>query len=69
MKGFLTAHEAAEKWNLQVRYVQRLCATGRIEGVEKFGSIWAIPEDAEKPSDRRVTSGAYRNWRKKNKES
>lgn len=24
-----------------------------------FGNAWAIPEDAEKPSDRRIKSGKY----------
>ncbi len=65
MNGFFTVHEAAEKWNMTVRYVQKLCADGRIDGAVKFGNAWAIPESAEKPSDRRITSGAYRNWRKK----
>ncbi len=65
MNGFLTVHEAASKWDMTIRYVQKLCADGRIEGAAKFGNAWAIPEDAEKPSDRRVTTGAYRNWRNK----
>lgn len=50
---------------MTVRNVQNLCAAGKIEGVAKFGNAWAIPEDAEKPQDMRVISGAYKNWRKK----
>ena len=65
MNGFITVREVAEKWNMTTRNVQNLCSAGKIEGVMKFGSVWAIPEDAEKPSDKRVTSGSYRNWRKK----
>lgn len=42
-----------------------LCRENRIEGVKRFGRAWAIPEDAEKPVDARVTTGEYRNWRKK----
>lgn len=37
----------------------------RIEGVKRFGRAWAIPNDAEKPVDAHVTTGEYRNWRKK----
>lgn len=42
-----------------------LCAEGKIEGVTKFGNAWAIPANAKKPTDNRVTTGEYRNWRKK----
>lgn len=45
--------------------VQTMYAEGRIEGATKFGDVWAIPRDAEKPTDSRVTSGKYKNWRKK----
>lgn len=56
-----------KKWGLTSRTVQILCSEGRIEGVTKFGKAWAIPADAEKPTDNRVTSGEYRNWRNKSK--
>ena len=65
MKGFITAKDVAEKWNMSVRNIQNLCAAGKLEGVVKFGNVWAIPEDAEKPHDGRITSGSYKNWRKK----
>ena len=45
--------------------MQVLCVTGRIEGASRFGREWAIPEKAEKSTDKRVTTGEYRNWRKK----
>lgn len=38
---------------------------GQDSGATKFGDVWAIPNDTEKPTDNRVTSGKYRNWRKK----
>lgn len=47
------------------RTVQTMCNDGRIPDVKKFGKAWAIPDDAEKPVDKRVISGKYRNWRKK----
>lgn len=67
MDGYLTAKEVAEKWNLTTRRVQKMCEDGLIPGVIRFGKAWAIPKDAEKPVDGRITTGEYRNWRKKNK--
>lgn len=42
-----------------------MCREGRIEGAARFGKYWAIPIDAEKPLDHRITSGQYKNWREK----
>lgn len=67
IEGYITVRETAEKWNLNVRSVQLMCSEGRIPGIVKFGRAWAIPSDAEPPEDGRVTSGKYKNWRKKNK--
>jgi hypothetical protein len=50
MKGYITAEEMAERWNVTARQVQILCKNGKIEGASKFGSTWAIPEDAPKPT-------------------
>ena len=65
MDNYLTIKEVAEKWNLTTRRVQKMCSDGIIPGVIRFGRAWAIPADAEKPADGRVTTGEYRNWRKK----
>ena len=65
MEGYVTAHEMAAKWNLTTRRVQKMCSDGIIPGVTKFGNVWVVPADSEKPIDRRITTGAYRNWRKK----
>ena len=67
MDDYLTAKEVAEKWNLTTRRVQKMCEDGDIPGVIRFGRAWAIPKDAEKPVDGRITTGEYRNWRKKDK--
>ncbi len=67
MEGYMTIREAAEVWGVTPRRIQVLCSDGRIEGAMKFGRDWAIPKDAKKPTDKRVTTGAYKNWRKKNK--
>lgn len=50
---YMTASQAAEKWNISQRRVQILCAEGRISGTFKLGENWAIPENALKPADGR----------------
>lgn len=67
VEGYLTIDETAEKWGVSPRRVRTLCTSGRIEGAMKFGNVWAIPMNAEKPVDQRITTGEYKNWRKKGK--
>ena len=51
---YMTAKEAAQKWNITVRRVQVLCAQGRIQGAMRLGNIWAIPKNSPKPEDMRM---------------
>lgn len=51
--GYMTASQAAKKWSISQRRVQILCADGRIPGVFKLGEAWAIPDDTQKPVDKR----------------
>ena len=67
IEGYVSIREIAEKWGITARRVQVLCAAGRIEGAGKIGNMWVIPVDAKKPEDKRVTTGEYKDWRKKNK--
>lgn len=53
MKDYISVHEAAEQWSISERRVHQYCQEGRIFGVTRFGRSWAIPTDAEKPSDPR----------------
>ena len=53
--NYMTASQAAKKWNISQRRVQVLCSEGRIKGVFKLGDAWAIPENAKKPTDARTT--------------
>ena len=53
MFEYMTAQEAAEKWNVSLRWVQRLCKENRIEGAMNINRVWLIPITAEKPIDRR----------------
>ena len=53
MLQYITAREAAEKWNISQRRVSILCAENRIPNVAMLGNMWIIPRDAEKPDDAR----------------
>ena len=54
MIAFMTANEAAEKWNISRRRVVTLCNENRIENVAMLGNMWIIPIDATKPEDART---------------
>ena len=56
---YMTAIEAAERWNLSRRRIITLCNEGRIAGAQNVGTYWIIPETAEKPVDARIKSGKY----------
>ena len=53
MFEYMTAQEAAEKWNVSLRWVQRLCKENRIDGAMNFNRVWLIPKVAKKPVDKR----------------
>lgn len=54
MFEYTTAQETANKWNVSLRWVQRLCKENRIEGVMNVNRVWLIPKDAKKPVDARL---------------
>jgi len=53
MIQYITAREAAEKWNISQRRVSMLCAENRIPDVAMLGNMWIIPRTADKPKDGR----------------
>lgn len=53
MFEYMTAQEAAHLWGISVRRVQRLCKENRINGVININRIWLIPNNEEKPFDKR----------------
>ena len=53
MLAYMTASEAAEKWNISHRRVLTLCKEKRIIDVATLGNMWIIPIDAQKPEDAR----------------
>ena len=56
MLQYMSAREAAQKWNVSQRRVSVLCAENRIPNVAMLGNMWIIPIDAEKPTDARKTT-------------
>lgn len=52
---YISVKEAAEKFELSERRVQKLCETNRIEGCNMVSGIWLIPSTATKPSDERLS--------------
>lgn len=51
--NYISVTQTAEKWDMTPRRVQVLCNQGRIEGAQRVGNVWTIPETAEKPIDGR----------------
>ena len=68
IKGYISIREASYRWGVSERRGNQYCAEGRIPGASRFGRSWAIPENAEKPSDPRFqeqhrNSGRASAWR------
>ena len=51
--NYISVREAAERWEMTPRRVQVLCNDGRIDGAQRVGNVWTIPENADKPIDAR----------------
>lgn len=54
----------AERVGKSPRSVRQKCQLGTLPGAVKIGRDWLIPADAPY-TDSRVTTGQYKNWRKK----
>ena len=52
---YISVKDAAIKFELSERRIQKLCETKRIEGCQMVSGVWLIPFDAQKPSDERVS--------------
>ena len=50
---YISCAEAAAKWGISERRVQKLCEGERIPGAVKFSRVWSMPKDAEMLFDRR----------------
>ena len=49
----MSCPEAAKKWGISDRRVQKLCEENRIKDVSRIGNMWLIPQNAKKPDDKR----------------
>ena len=52
---YISVKEAAVKFELSERRVQKLCETNRIDGCNMVSGVWLIPSTAIKPSDERLS--------------
>lgn len=52
---YISVKDAAIKFQLSERRIQKLCETKRIKGCQMVSGIWLIPIDAQKPSDERIS--------------
>jgi len=57
---YISVRDAAAKWGISERRIQKLCEEGRIYGIVRFGRSWAIPADTEKPADGRLRNNKKR---------
>ncbi|MCM1270488.1 MAG: helix-turn-helix domain-containing protein [Ruminococcus flavefaciens] len=53
MVEYISTKEAAIKWGISERRVQKLCEDGRIDDIIRFGHVWMIPRVAQKLIDNR----------------
>lgn len=56
---YLSTTEVSKKWGIGRRRIEILCANDRVPGAALVGNTWIIPEDAEKPKDKRIKNGKY----------
>lgn len=61
---YMTAKEAADKWNISHRRVITLCQQNRIPNTAMLGNMWIIPKNAQKPGDLRLLSSVKSNFAK-----
>lgn len=55
---FISVKDAAVKFSISERRVQKLCELERIEGAKMISGVWVIPETASKPIDERLSISA-----------
>lgn len=50
---YISVKEAANKFDISQRRVQKLCESNRIDGCKMLSGVWLIPDTATKPCDER----------------
>lgn len=49
MFDYMTVQEAATKWGISERRIQKLCEENRILGVVRLSRVWLIPRTRKSP--------------------
>lgn len=65
MNKYITVMQAAEKWGVSPRTVRSWIERDKLPEAERVGRDWLIPEDTQRPADRRYVENPIRNRRKK----
>lgn len=47
--NYIKVKDAAERWGVSVRWVQTMCRRGEIQGAERWGNTWMIPDSTAYP--------------------
>ena len=58
MGNVMTTKEASVRWGISERRINTLCMEGRLPGAYKEGNRWLIPQEVQKPADKRRKQGA-----------
>lgn len=53
--NYISVKDAAKKFNISERRIQKLCEANRIQDCIMVSGVWLIPESAEKPLDGRLS--------------
>lgn len=54
MLGYMSIREAAARWDISERRVQKLCEDGELANTLRFSRKWGIPAGTGKPADGRI---------------
>lgn len=55
MSNYVSVEDKANKWGVTKRHVQTLCCQGKIAGAKKQSGVWLIPNNAEKPTAKKLS--------------
>ena len=59
MKYIYPSYKLLNAGGIYAHRIQIMCGEGHIPGDIRIGSVWGIPDDAEKPADVRIKNGKY----------
>lgn len=54
MFDYMTCTGSRRKWNVSLRWVQRLCKENRVKGSLNINRVWLIPKETKRPLDMRL---------------